>query len=125
MLDSRWKKVKINILIILLFGIVTTLMTVTFIKLGTIVLNSDGSFHFSRLEELYDNFRSGNMTFIASHTFNNTGVGTFLFYPSILLYPWVILRLIFSPVTAFYVWYGLMLFPRIASLTRIFEVEYC
>lgn len=110
MLDSRWKKVKINILIILLFGIVTTLMTVTFIKLGTIVLNSDGSFHFSRLEELYDNFRSGNMTFIASHTFNNTGVGTFLFYPSILLYPWVILRLIFSPVTAFYVWYGLMLF---------------
>ncbi|MDF4186386.1 hypothetical protein [Ligilactobacillus salivarius] len=110
MLDSRWKKIKINISIVLLFGIVTTLMTVTFIKLGTIVLNSDGSFHFSRLEELYDNFRSGNMTFIASHTFNNTGVGTFLFYPSILLYPWVILRLVFSPVTAFYVWYGLMLF---------------
>lgn len=110
MLDSRWKKIKINISIVLLFGIVTALMTVTFIKLGTIVLNSDGSFHFSRLEELYDNFRSGNMTFIASHTFNNTGVGTFLFYPSILLYPWVILRLVFSPVTAFYVWYGLMLF---------------
>ena len=110
MIDKKTENIKINILILFLFGILATLMTVTFIKLGTIVLNSDGSFHFSRLEELYDNFRSGNMTFIASHTFNNTGVGTFLFYPSILLYPWVILRLVFSPVTAFYVWYGLMLF---------------
>lgn len=110
MSDSRWKNVKVNLIILLFFGVFTTLLTVVFIKLGTIILNSDGSFHFSRLEELYQDFRSGSMTFIASHTFNNTGVGTFLFYPSILLYPWVILRLIFSPVTAFYVWYGLMLF---------------
>lgn len=97
-------------LIICFFGIITTLLTVVFIKLGTIIVNSDGSFHFSRLEELYQDFRNGSMAFIASHTFNSTGVGTFLFYPSILLYPWVILRLIFSPVTAFYIWYGLMLF---------------
>lgn len=110
MLDSRWKNIKINMLIVLLFCVISALLTIAFIRLGTIVLNSDGSFHFSRLEELYDNFRSGSAAFIASHTFNSTGVGTFLFYPSILLYPWVILRLVFSPVTAFYIWYGLMLF---------------
>lgn len=110
MLDNKWKNIKDNMLIIYFFGIITTLLTVVFIKLGTIILNSDGSFHFSRLEELYQDFRNGSMAFIASHTFNSTGVGTFLFYPSILLYPWVILRLIFSPVTAFYIWYGLMLF---------------
>lgn len=110
MLDNKWKNIKDNMLIICFFGIITTLLTVVFIKLGTIIVNSDGSFHFSRLEELYQDFRNGSMAFIASHTFNSTGVGTFLFYPSILLYPWVILRLIFSPVTAFYIWYGLMLF---------------
>lgn len=110
MLDSRWKNIKINMLIVLLFCAISALLTIAFIRLGTIVLNSDGSFHFSRLEELYVNFRSGSAAFIASHTFNSTGVGTFLFYPSILLYPWVVLRLVFSPVTAFYVWYGLMLF---------------
>lgn len=110
MLDSRWKNIKINILTVLLFCAISALLTIAFIRLGTIVLNSDGSFHFSRLEELYDDFRSGSTAFIASHTFNSTGVGTFLFYPSILLYPWVILRLVFSPVTAFYVWYGFMLF---------------
>ena len=110
MLDNKWKNIKDNMLIICFFGIITTLLTVVFIKLGTIILNSDGSFHFSRLEELYQDFRNGSIAFIASHTFNSTGVGTFLFYPSILLYPWVILRLIFSPVTAFYIWYGLMLF---------------
>ena len=110
MLDNKWKNIKDNMLIICFFGIITTLLTVVFIKIGTIIVNSDGSFHFSRLEELYQDFRNGSMAFIASHTFNSTGVGTFLFYPSILLYPWVILRLIFSPVTAFYIWYGLMLF---------------
>ena len=110
MLDNKWKNIKDNMLIICFFGIITTLLTVVFIKLGTIIVNSDGSFHFSRLEELYQDFRNGSMAFIASHAFNSTGVGTFLFYPSILLYPWVILRLIFSPVTAFYIWYGLMLF---------------
>ena len=77
MLDKKWKN---NIVIILFFGIFTTLLTIVFVKLGTIILNSDVSFHFSRLEELYQDFCSGSMTFIASHTFNNTGVGTFLFY---------------------------------------------
>ncbi|EGM52037.1 hypothetical protein LSGJ_00457 [Ligilactobacillus salivarius GJ-24] len=110
MSDSKWKNVRINILIMLFFGMFSFLLTLVFIKLGTIVLSADGSFHFSRIEELYDNFRNGKLTFIASHTFSSTGVGTFLFYPSVLLYPWIILRLILSPVTSFYVWYGLMLF---------------
>ena len=110
MSDSKWKNVRINILIMLFFGLFSFLLTLVFIKLGTIVLSADGSFHFSRIEELYDNFRNGKLTFIASHTFSSTGVGTFLFYPSVLLYPWIILRLILSPVTSFYVWYGLMLF---------------
>lgn len=56
MLNSRWKNMKVNILIMLFFGIFSFLLTVVFIKLGTIVLSGDGSFHFSRVEELYNNF---------------------------------------------------------------------
>lgn len=86
MSDSKWKNVRINILIMLFFGIFSFLLTLVFIKLGTIVLSADGSFHFSRIEELYDNFRNGKLTFIASHTFSSTGVGTFLFYYTLGLF---------------------------------------
>lgn len=72
---------------------------------------SDGSFHFSRAEEIYQNLRSGHLfTFIATHTFHNSGVGSFLFYPTVFLYPWALLRFVFDPIMAFYIWYGLFMF---------------
>lgn len=76
---------------------------------------SDWSFHASRLEELYLNLKSGSfLTFIAARTFHNTGVASFLFYPYLFLYPWAFLRFIFSPVNAFYGWYGLVTFATAA-----------
>ena len=58
MLDNKWKNIKDNMLIICFFGIITTLLTVVFIKLGPIIVNSDGSFDFYRLEALYKDFRN-------------------------------------------------------------------
>lgn len=52
-------------------------------KLG---IDSDGSFHFSRVEEIYQNLKAGELfTFIVTHTFHNSGVGSFLFYPTIFV----------------------------------------
>ena len=77
-------------------------------KLG---IDSDGSFHFSRVEEIYQNLKAGELfTFIATHTFHNSGVGSFLFYPTIFLYPWAFLRFFLDPIASFYVWYGLFMF---------------
>lgn len=71
----------------------------------------DGYFHFSRAEEIYQNIRHGvPFTFIATHTFNNTGVGNFLFYPTVFLYPWAVLRFVFSAITAYDLWYAGLLF---------------
>ncbi|MFT9452744.1 hypothetical protein, partial [Liquorilactobacillus ghanensis] len=51
--------------------------------------------------------------FIASHTFNHTGVGNFLFYPVVFLYPWAFLRFWFNPISAFIIWYGLFIFATL------------
>lgn len=70
---------------------------------------SDWSFHVSRVEEIYQNLKSGQLfTYIATRTFSKTGVGSFLFYPYFFFYPWALLRFIASPVNAFYGWYLLM-----------------
>ncbi|WP_051006473.1 hypothetical protein [Liquorilactobacillus vini] len=74
-------------------------------------LTSDSSFHFSRVEEIYRNLSEHHLfTFIASHTFNHTGVGNFLFYPAVFLYPWAFLKFWFTPINAFVIWYGLFIF---------------
>ncbi len=79
--------------------------------MGQLALTSDSSFHFSRVEEIYRNLSEHHLfTFIASHTFNHTGVGNFLFYPAVFLYPWAFLKFWFTPINAFVIWYGLFIF---------------
>lgn len=86
---------------------------------GKISASVDWLFHSARVEQIYDNLRQGcNFTFIATTTFQHTGVGSFLFYPDGSLYIWALLRFILSPVNAYYVWIGIFLF-----LT--FVISYC
>ena len=100
-----------DILVVVFLGIVTILSMFTFLSLLRLSIQSDGFFHFSRAEEIYRNLRSGApFTFIATHTFQQTGVGNFLFYPDVFLYPWALLRFVFCPVTAYYVWDSLFVF---------------
>lgn len=97
--------------VLLLFLGLSILFTSVFYLNGRLGIDSDGSFHFSRAEEIYRNLKEGSFfTFIATHTFHNSGAGSFLFYPSIFLYPWALLRFIFDPLRAYYVWYGSFMF---------------
>ena len=86
---------------------------------GKISASVDWLFHSARVEQIYDNLRQGcKFTFIATTTFQHTGVGSFLFYPDGSLYIWALLRFILSPVKAYYAWVGIFLF-----LT--FVISYC
>lgn len=97
-------------IIIFSFAMITVFMTYSKIKTGTIEIYSDWSFHGLRAEQIFLNLKRGNfLTFIATDTFQHTGVGNFLFYPTVFLYPWAVLRLFLKPVTAFYCWYGLIM----------------
>ncbi|MFT8562929.1 MULTISPECIES: hypothetical protein [Liquorilactobacillus] len=108
------EKVKKNLLIIFIFALVTIIYTSVLLKVGELTLTSDSSFHFSRVEEIYRNLSEHHLfTFIASHTFNHTGVGNFLFYPVVFLYPWAFLRFWFNPISAFIIWYGLFIFATL------------
>ena len=100
-----------NILVICFFLLITILCTSYLFKYRSLMIVGDGYFHFSRAEEIYQNIRHGvPFTFIATHTFNNTGVGNFLFYPTVFLYPWAVLRFVFSAITAYDLWYAGLLF---------------
>lgn len=100
-----------TIIIVMLFAIFTIFMTYPLWKTNQMVVTSDWTFHASRVEEIYRNLKHGQLfTFIATSTFHQTGVGSFLFYPTLFLYPWALLRFIFSPLTSFYVWYSVMSF---------------
>lgn len=78
---------------------------------GKISASVDWLFHSARVEQIYDNLRQGcKFTFIATTTFQHTGVGSFLFYPDGSLYIWALLRFILSPVKAYYAWVGIFLF---------------
>lgn len=97
-------------MIIFSFAMITIFMTYPKIKTGNILVHSDWSFHGQRAEQIFLNLKRGNfLTFIATDAFQHTGVGNFLFYPNVFLYPWAVLRLFFKPVTAFYCWYGLIM----------------
>lgn len=98
-----------DVMIIFSFAMITIFMTYPKIKTGNIEVYSDWSFHGLRAEQIFLNLKRGNfLTFIATDAFQHTGVGNFLFYPTVFLYPWAVLRLFFKPVTAFYCWYGLI-----------------
>ena len=104
-------KINKNFIIILFLAAITFLYTSILFGSNQLALTSDSSFHFSRVEEIYHNLRGHHLlTFIASYTFNHTGVGNFLFYPTVFLYPWAFLRFYFNPISAFFIWYGLFLF---------------
>lgn len=99
-----------DVMIIFSFAMITIFMTYPKIKTGNIEVRSDWSFHGQRAEQIFLNLKRGNfLTFIATDAFQHTGVGNFLFYPNVFLYPWAVLRLFFKPVTAFYCWYGLIM----------------
>lgn len=105
------KKQTTDFIVILTFLLVCSIFSWIFVKTGKMVLASDSSFHIARVEEIYQNLREGKIfTFVATHTFSSSGVGNFMFYPTIFLYPWALLRFIFNPVISFYLWYGGMLF---------------
>ena len=66
----------------------------------------DFMFHANRMEELYRNIQQGIfIPRISTATFNQVGSGINFFYPWLLLYPWVLVRLITNnPISAFYLY---------------------
>lgn len=104
-----------DIMIVFCFLLITVFMTYPMLWTGNIIVYSDWSFHGMRVEQIFLNMkRSHLLTFIATDTFQHTGVGNFLFYPTVFLYPWAFFRLFLKPVTAFYCWYGLIMFSTFA-----------
>lgn len=105
-------KILKNSLLFCFFVLVSFLAAYSVGKSGQIMsIATDAGFHFSRVEQIYENLRHEKMfTFIATNTFHQSGIGSFLFYPTVFLYPWAGLRFLMSPVNAFYCWYGLMIF---------------
>lgn len=104
---EKWE----NSMYVCFFLIMSILMIIPYVHYGKIIADSDWLFHASRVEQIYRNLNTGHIfTFIASSTFHHTGVGSFLFYPTIFLYPWAALRFIFSPIDAFYIWYAIITF---------------
>ena len=102
------KKLVLNkdFVIVFLLVLIALMTVLPFLYYGKILAISDWSFHASRVEQIYRNLKDGHLfTFIATSTFNHSGVGSFLFYPILFLYPWAFLRFIFNPVSAFYMWY--------------------
>lgn len=102
------KKLVLNkdFVIVFLLVLIAIMTVLPFLYYGKILAISDWSFHASRVEQIYRNLKDGHLfTFIATSTFNHSGVGSFLFYPILFLYPWAFLRFIFNPVSAFYMWY--------------------
>lgn len=99
-------------IITIMFIILSAGATIMVMKDGVINgIASDAGFHFSRVEQIYDNLKNGSFfTFIATNTFHQTGAGSFLFYPTVFLYPWAFLRFFLDPVSSFYCWYGIMTF---------------
>lgn len=94
-----------------MFAIFSILMIFPIQLNHTISVLSDWSFHASRVEQIFTNLKNGNpFTYIATTTFGKVGSGSFLFYPSILLYPWAFLRFLFSPITSFIIFVCFLFF---------------
>lgn len=108
---NKVKNIKINSVVLLLFLVVTISMIYPLAATGRIAAQVDWLFHAARVEQIYRNLSEGSLfTYIATSTFQSTGVGSFLFYPVIFIYPWAWLRFITTPVVAYYIWVGLFMF---------------
>jgi len=116
------KKWLINFGYMGLFLLIMLIMIYPLWQPHQLVVVGDWSFHASRVEEIFQNLKSGQLlTTIASRTFQGTGVGSFLFYPTPLLYIWAGLRFFTSPLTAFFLWIGLLIW---SGLTLSFFCMY-
>lgn len=105
------KKLKKSSFIVILFFLLSFLDLYIFFKMNTIFTATDTLFHFSRVQEIYNNLKQGSLfTWISTQYFQNTGVGSFIFYPDIFLYIWALFKFVFSPIKAFYMWIGLFIF---------------
>ena len=108
---NKVKNIKINSVVLLLFLVITISMIYPLAATGRIAVQVDWLFHAVRVEQIYRNLSEGSLfTYIATSTFQSTGVGSFLFYPVIFIYPWAWLRFITTPVVAYYIWVGLFMF---------------
>lgn len=100
-----------NLFVLSIFLCAVIIMSYSLVETKLISAQADWLFHASRVEEIYRNIQSGEwLTFISTRTMQKTGVGSFLFYPDIFLYPWALLRLHFSPIMSFYIWQALINF---------------
>ena len=100
-----------NLIAVIIFVIMAVGMVMPLIHTGKIAIDIDWWFHSSRVEQIYRNLKAGvPFTYIATSTFGKTGVGSFLFYPDAFMYIWALLRFIYSPVTAYYLWVGIIFF---------------
>lgn len=110
-MNNKGYSIKKNIFIILTFVFLSLIFVGSLIKSQHFIMAADSSFQLSRANEIYQNLKSGNLfTFIATHSFSQSGVGTFLFYPSVFIYLLALLRFIFNPVTSIWIWIGFFLF---------------
>lgn len=109
---TTMKKIRINSWVIaLIFAVISFAIVFPLYQTHSIIMAHDWTFHASRVEEIYDNLKSGNLfTFISTHTFHKTGVTNYLFYPTLFFYPWAFFRLFLSPVTSFYLWYFIFIY---------------
>lgn len=100
-----------DILVLLLYACISLLMILFQVRHGRLILMFDWSFHAARVQEIYSNLLNGKLlTFISTRTVQNIGSGTFMFYPTLFLYPWAIIHLFVNSINAYYLWYALMTF---------------
>lgn len=96
---------------LLFLFILSVLIIVPFFFAHQLGVHSDWSFHSARVQQIYLNLRRGQLfTFLGTDTFSKIGNGNFLFYPSVFLYPWAILKFTFKPVEAFLLYSWLLMF---------------
>ncbi len=82
---KTWGK-KISVYIFFMF--LSVFFVFFLYKTRQLGIDSDGSFHFSRVEEIYQNLKAGELfTFIATHTFHNSGVGSFVSLGVLTIFP--------------------------------------
>lgn len=109
--DNKKYRILMNVGIVIVYFVFSYIMIFPLYKTGRILAVSDYYFHAARVEEIFNNLKHGEwFTYIATLTFQHTGVGSFLFYPTLFLYPWAILRFFVNPINAFYIWYWLITF---------------